>query len=118
MATEPLRPRVAYAVVFGGARPRAFLAADEWVLSRVIALHLVAQTRPEEVPAEALPRIREALLQERWADAVAEWMQVTGVTVDVYSDEHVWVDADLDEERVALELRVAPLFDDSTADPG
>jgi hypothetical protein len=105
-AWSPSRPRVAYAVVRGDV-PQVFIAESEEVLSRVVALHLVAQTSPESRGAEAM---RNALLEERWGDAVFEWMEATGNVVDAYPDEPLWRDADLDAERLMLELQVTPLF--------
>lgn len=79
----------------------------------MIAVEMVAATSPEGLGARLEP-IRSALLEERWADAVVLWMDATGRVVDAYPDETVWQDDDLNEERAALELRVAPVFRDDT----
>ena len=60
--------RVAYAVTHDDP-PQVFLAEDEIVLSRVLAVQLVAATPPSSLPAGSVESIREALLEERWADA-------------------------------------------------
>ncbi len=104
---------MAYAVV-RGETPLVVIAESEEVLSRVVALHVVAATRPNQLRG-GVETIRAALLDERWGDAVFEWMEATGNVVDAYPDETVWREADLDAERSALELRVAPIFND---DPG
>jgi hypothetical protein len=104
--------RVAIAIV-GSDPPQVFLATDEAVLSRVLALKVVAQTDPLDLSAGSLERIREALLEERWADAVVEWIQATGDAVDAYPDEDVWSESRLDSEVAALEIRLARIFDDS-----
>ena len=101
---------VAYAVTHES-EPRVFLAEDETVLSRVLAVELVAATSPAMLGAD-LESIRHALLEERWADAVAQWIGATGTYVDAYPSERVWSEQQLDEERAGLELRVAPIFDD------
>jgi hypothetical protein len=105
---EYARPRAAYAVVRGDV-PDVFIAESEAVLNRVLALHLVAATSPERL-GPFLNAVRAALLEERWGDAVFDWMEATGNVVDAYPDETVWRDADLEEERFELELRVAPIF--------
>ena len=111
MTSEPTPG--AYAVV-RGEEPQIFLAADADVLSRALALSLVAQTRAQDVASPArLAQMREALLQERWADALVLWIEETGTAVDVYDEApRVWVEADLDLEKASLEIRVAPIFTD------
>lgn len=92
--------------------PEVFVAEDEVVLSRLLALKVVATSSPETFadPA-ALERVRAALLQERWADAVLEWIDAVGVAVDGYPDEELWTDHHLDEDTAAMEIRVARLFE-------
>lgn len=90
--------------------PEVFLAEDEHVLSRLLALRVVAATGPTDVPAEALERIRAALLEERWADAVDEWINSVGEPVDAYPDEEVWTATMLDEDTASMEIRVARIF--------
>jgi hypothetical protein len=86
-----------------------FIAEDAAVLDRVLALHLVAATPPDQLRSFT-GGIRDALMEERWGDAVLSWMDATGKVVDAYPDETVWRDADIDAERVQLELRVSPIF--------
>jgi hypothetical protein len=96
--------------------PRVFLAETPDVLSRVLALEVVAQTRPQELgdrPGQ-LEKIRDALLEERWADAVVNWIDATGEAVDAYPDEPVWSEKRLDLEKATLEIRVAPIFEEPT----
>ena len=111
MISDPGPPVGAYAVV-RGEEPQVFLARDADVLSRVLALNLVAQTRAQDVTSPArLIQMREALLEERWADALLLWIEETGVAVDVYDESpRAWGEADLDLEKASLEIRVAPLF--------
>lgn len=104
-------PRAAVAVTHGD-EPRVVLATNETVLTRALALLLVARTDPDDLSAGTLDRILEALLEERWAEAIVDWMGATGEVLDGSPDELVWTGEHLDEERVALELRMAPIFRD------
>lgn len=95
------------------APPAVFIAENDDVMSRVLALELVARTPPEAIdPIAAVGEIRAALLEERWADAVVAWMAATENVVDVYGGERVWTEGELDIERAALEIRVSPIFRD------
>lgn len=100
--------------------PRIFLAESPDVLSRLLALEVVAQepARALEGRAGSLDKIREALLEERWADAVVHWIDASGEAVDAYPDEPVWTEQRLDLEKASLEIRVAPIFDDPARDAG
>ena len=89
--------------------PQVFLAEDDEVLGRVLAIKLVAQTPPEQLGSFAA-EIRDALLDERWADAVLAWMTATGDVVDAYPDDTVWTEHQLDADAAALEIRLAPIF--------
>jgi hypothetical protein len=109
--TEPVVPSgIAYAVVHRDP-PEVFFAEDEHVLSRVLALQLVAQLPSSAVSSpRRLEAMRNALLEERWADALLEWITETDTVVDAYPSEEVWSEERLDADRAALEIRVAPLF--------
>jgi hypothetical protein len=108
----PLRPG-AWAVV-RSEEPKIFLAQDPDVISRVLALNLVAQMPASEISSEKhLDEMRRALLEERWADALAAWIEETGTPVDVYPESpRVWTENDLDLEKATLEIKVAPLFEE------
>jgi hypothetical protein len=103
--------RLAYAVVHED--PPLVLAADDLdVLQRVIALRVVANTPGATFPFGAAERLREALLEERWGDAVAQWIGHTGVAVDVYDDLVVWTGSMIGEPELgSVELQFAPLFE-------
>jgi hypothetical protein len=93
--------------------PRVFIAESESVLSRVVALRLVAQTAPRDIAIPSwVADIRQALLEGRWSDAVFGWMDATGVVIDAYPDELVWTSQAFDDERTSMEVRMAPLFED------
>ena len=104
------RHRIAIGVVRGEV-PQVFLAENVEVLGRLLALQLVAPT-PARQLGEAAGAIRQALLEERWGDAVLAWMGATGNVVDGYDDEHVWTEARLEREFADFELRLSPLFQD------
>lgn len=109
---QPPRRRVAYAVVHGDP-PDVMIAEDDEVLTRVIALELIASTSPDQLrDPSRLEVLRQALLEERWAEELGEWIDQTGRVVDAYPDEPVHTNDDFDEERVTLELRVSRLFRD------
>ena len=72
---------VAYAVVHTEP-PSIFLADDIEVLHRVLALEVVARSDPAQLGSEAT-MIREALLEERWGDAVVAWIRALGPGIDL-----------------------------------
>jgi hypothetical protein len=69
-----------------------------------------ASTDPRSLPAATVASIRDALLDERWGDAVSLWMSATATVVDVYPsfDLHQTRDIELAE----AELQFRPLFRD------
>ncbi|HYI44876.1 MAG TPA: hypothetical protein VE174_05355 [Actinomycetota bacterium] len=110
---QPVTKPGAWAVV-RSQEPQIFLADGPEVISRVLALNLVAQMPADTVSSPVrLKEMRRALLEERWADALADWIEETGTPVDVYPESpRVWSDTDLDLEQASLEIKVAPLFAD------
>ena len=103
--------RVAVAIVHGEP-PEVLLASNADVLSRLVALKVVARTDPHEIDSVRLEQIRVALLDARWADAVVAWIGATGQPVDGYPDEDVWTEQRLDEEMASLEIRMQRIFND------
>lgn len=89
---------------------QVLLAENGDVLSRLVALRWVAQTSPSALGNQLGP-IRDALLEERWGDAVFLWMEATGAVVDAYPDEDVWTEERLDQDRASFEIRLAPIFE-------
>ena len=93
--------------------PSVTVAESEEVLGRLLALHVVAQSDPADLAqAGKLDEIRTALLEERWADAVAGWIDSSDVPIDAYPDEMLWTDARVDAEAASFEIRLAPIFKD------
>ena len=102
---------VAYAVVRD--EPPTVYAADTIdVLQRLLALEVVARSLPVDLDVKARERMRKALLDERWADAVVEWIGATGVAIDVYTHLHVYSDDDLPNDLIGAQLQFAPLYRD------
>ena len=85
------------------------------MLSRALALTLVAQLPSSRVSSRArLEDMKQALLEERWADALVTWMEETDYAVDVYDETpKVWTEAELNEDQASMEIRMAPLFSDA-----
>ena len=103
----------AYAIV-RGEDPLVVLAQNAQVLSRALALTLVAQLPARRVSSPGrLEEMRQALLEQRWADALVSWMEETETAVDVYDETpRIWTVTELDEEQASMEIRVSPLFSD------
>jgi len=90
--------------------PEVYLAEDIDTLHWVLALQVVARSRPDELPGAAVGTIRAALLDERWADAVVEWIGATGRPIDVYPGIEVHEARHI--EMASAELHFTPLFTD------
>ena len=101
---------MAVAVTRGEQDAQVLLAENGEVLSRLVALRWVAQT-PASALGGRVDGIRQALLDERWGDAVVLWMEATGTVVDAYPDEDVWTEERLDQDRASFEIRMAPIFE-------
>ena len=111
---ERKRPRAVYAVIHGRGDPvQVLIAEDEESIGQAIALRVIARTDPRDVES-SLGEIRRALLEYRWADAVATWIDATGQVVDCYSDEPIWGSAS-EEDLLGFEIQFTPIFDDSGA---
>ncbi len=102
---------VAYAVVRDDP-PTVYVADTIEVLQRVLALEVVARTPPGGIDVADRRRLRESLLDERWADAVVDWIATTGVAIDVYTHLHVYGDTDLPADLIGAQLQFSPLFRD------
>ncbi|MEM8902148.1 MAG: hypothetical protein AAGA17_00890 [Actinomycetota bacterium] len=87
------------------------LADDDRVLTRVVALEVVAATSPSRL-GTAADGVRAALRQGEYAEAIVRWMEATGARVDGFPDERIWRESELDDDSIQLELGLARLFDD------
>lgn len=96
--------------------PRLIVAADDDVLSRAIATRVIAQENPGAFEPSELAAIRSALLEQRWSDAVALWIEATTASVDVYPDEEIISQEDLSEEAAAFSIRLSRLFNEEDSE--
>ena len=99
---------VAYAVVHTEP-PSIFLADDIDVLHRVLALGVVARTDPAMLGANA-GSICDALLEERWGDAVVAWIRALGTGIDVYDGKSIYTANDLPADLIGAQLQFTRLF--------
>lgn len=95
-------------------------AESQAVMDRVLGVYLVAQLPSHQVSSETtLQRIRRALRDERWGDALGHWMIETDCSVDVFGfppdvfdcSAKIWTDDELPARDVQAFLSEAPLFD-------
>lgn len=104
------RSTVALAVV-RDTPPFVMVADDLDVLQRALAVRLVARADPEQIAVADRARLRTALEEERWSDAVVSWMKHTGIVIDVYTERVLTAD-DLPAELLGVQLQFSPLFRD------
>ncbi|MGH9129806.1 MAG: hypothetical protein ACRDY2_12825 [Acidimicrobiales bacterium] len=102
--------RVAWAAVYDDP-VQVFVATDEYVLTRLLALNVVARSSPTGLDDRSLGHIRDALIEQRWGDAVALWVSATNTRLDAYPDEELWTAETVDEESVSLQVRLCPIFE-------
>lgn len=102
---------VAYAIVHFDP-PQVLMAESVEVLHRVLAMELVARTAASELSDDGTIELRQALLDERWGDAITAWMRLRRVAIDVYSYAHVFTEQNLPEDMVGAQLQFTPLFRD------
>lgn len=111
--TNAVRTTPGAIAIVKGDPPHVLLAENAAVMSRLVALRVVAATDPAVFAVDDLAAIRQALLDERWADAVLLWMEAMDTFIDVYEQYvPVWAEADLAEEVAAMEIRMSRIFDD------
>jgi hypothetical protein len=103
---------VAYAVVHDDP-PQVFAADDVDILQWVIALEVVARTPASTLQPETAQALREALLNERWGDAVELWIRASETVIDVYPDGlRVWTADAIQRDIADVRLQFTPLFRD------
>lgn len=100
----------AYAVVRSDP-PEVFLAEDGDTLDRVLATRLVAATDPAGLEPVVADGLRQALLEERWADALVEWMAITETAVDVYPPVEIHSADSAPADLVGARLQFTKLFE-------
>lgn len=102
-------PRSVAVAVVRDDPPEVFVADDQETLNWVIALKLIARTPGNEVRPGLRDRLRDALQNERWGEAVELWM-TSRTPVDVYPSFDFYTDRDV--ELAPQELQFSPLFRD------
>jgi hypothetical protein len=100
---------IACAIVRGDP-PEVFAAEDLETLHWILALRVVAATPARELPAGIREALRDALLDERWGDAVAMWMGQRDAAVDVYPSMDLHTPSDVAMADIAMQFM--PLFED------
>jgi hypothetical protein len=103
-------PRIVSVAIVNETPPSVFIAEDMDTMNWVLALRLVARTPAQEIPQDLRVLLREALLEERWADAVVLWMEEMELDVDIYASEDLYTARDV--EFAPTELQFTPLFSD------
>jgi len=101
-------PRLIACAVLRDDPPVVIAADDLESLNWVLAIKVIATTPTRQLPADLCDELRRALVEERWGDAVAAWIERTGVAVDVYPSMELYGAADV--ALGALELQFQPLF--------
>lgn len=87
------------------------LADSQSTLNKVIALKWIAEWVPSD-PAQA-EHIRTALLEERWGDAVIDWMSATGEEVDIFPfGLEIHEASDYSDDEFGPRIQTTPLFRD------
>ncbi len=87
------------------------LADSQETLNKVIALRWIAEWVPaQHLDAEA---VRDALLEERWGDAVIGWMTATGEEVDIFPfGLEIHEARDYADDEFGPRIQTTPLFRD------
>lgn len=91
--------------------PGVLVATDLEVLHRALAVRLVARLDPGDALTPRTLALRDALLNERWSDAVARWIEQSGIAVDVYTED-LLTSEDLPADLLGFQMQFAPLFAD------
>jgi hypothetical protein len=102
-------PRSVAVAVLRDEPPEVFVAEDQNILNWVIALKLIARTPGSEIRPGLRDKLRDALRNERWGEAVELWM-TSRTPVDVYPSFDFYTERDV--ELAAQELEFSPLFQD------
>jgi hypothetical protein len=102
-------PRSVACAVVRDEPPQVFVAEDQETLNWVLALRLISRIPGNELPEGLRDRLRAALRDEQWGEAVELWMQ-TRPEVDVYPSFEFYAPRDV--ELAAHELEFTPLFSD------
>jgi len=99
----------AYAVRRSDPEQAPLLADSQETLNKVIALRWIGEWVPPDNDIAA--PIREAILEERWSDAVVGWMEATGEVLDIYPfGLEIHETRDYPDDEFGLRVQTTPLF--------
>ena len=101
-------PQIVACAVVHNDPPEVFVADDLETLNRVIALRVIARTAAEDLPKDGRDRLRRALLDEQWGEALEVWLDYWPDGIDVYGSHDLFTSRDV--ELVGDELQFSPLF--------
>ena len=101
-------PTVAVAVIRDNP-PSVLVAEDFGVLHRALAVRLVARADRRIFSPELLQQLQDALLEEKWSDAVAMWIKNTGIPIDVYTED-VLTSEHFPAALLSAQMQFSPLF--------
>ena len=102
-------PRTVACAVIRDDPPEVLIAEDQETLNWVLALQVIARTPGSELPADLRERLRKALRNEQWGEAVVLWID-RHTEVDVYPSIDFYTARDV--ELASEELQFTPLFED------
>lgn len=101
-------PTVAVAVIRDNP-PGILVAEDFAVLHRALAVRLVARADRRIFSQEQLDQLQAALLEEKWSDAVAMWINHTGIPIDVYTEDVLTAER-FPAALLSAQMQFSPLF--------
>ena len=101
-------PTVAVAVIRDNP-PSILVAEDFAVLHRALAVRLVARADRGLFSPELVQQLQDALLEEKWSDAVAMWIKHTGIPIDVYTED-VYTSEQFPAALLSAQMQFSPLF--------
>jgi len=101
-------PRTVACAVIRDDPPEVLIAEDQETLNWVLALHVIARTPGSTLPPDLRDRLRTALRNEQWGEAVGLWID-RHTEVDVYPSFGFYTARDV--ELASEELQFTPLFE-------
>jgi hypothetical protein len=99
----------AYAIRRSDPEQPPLLADSQETLNKVIALRWIGEWAPPDEAAAA--SVRQAILEERWSDAVIGWMEAAGEVLDIYPfGLEVHEARDYPDDEFGPRVQTTPLF--------
>jgi hypothetical protein len=99
----------AYAVRRSDPEQPPLLADSQETLNKVIALRWIGEWVPPDDDVAA--PVRQAVLDERWSDAVIGWMDATGEVLDIYPfGLEIHEARDYPDDEFGPRVQTTPLF--------